>query len=165
MSEVDHHESATESRDPWIDAYLAFRAAVLNDRLTSLEDAEEYARELKRHLPAGQPSITAAMFISADIAITFPDQEIPHHLVRKLWTPGFPPHLAVNIPVMCCSGDRALGVRLPDDSSDHPDAHLDLDRVAAKVHGLHRDIDHIGGSGVHLGRQGSEDPAEPGNTG
>jgi hypothetical protein len=39
--------------DPWIDAYLAFRGAVLNGELETVADAEKYAREAQRGLPAG----------------------------------------------------------------------------------------------------------------
>jgi hypothetical protein len=72
--------------DPWIDAYLAFRGAVLDGELKTVADVEEYAHEAQRGLPAGGPSIPAAMFITADVAVTFAGESFPV-LMTALWTP------------------------------------------------------------------------------
>lgn len=72
--------------DPWIDSYLAYRTAWLKDEFTTLADVEEYALEVKRGLPPGTPSIPAAIFIMADIAITFPQESSPE-LMAALWIP------------------------------------------------------------------------------
>lgn len=72
--------------DPWIDAYLAFRKAVLNGEFETVAAVEEYAREAQRGLPGGGPSIPAAMFITGDIAIAFAGESFPV-LMTALWTP------------------------------------------------------------------------------
>jgi hypothetical protein len=87
-----------ETGDPWIDAYLAFRAAVLAGEFETIAQAEEFARELKRALPSTAPSVPAATFITADIGITFSEsscaapspiaREIRHVMVG-LWKPDF----------------------------------------------------------------------------
>lgn len=77
--------------DPWIDAYLRFRAAVLNREVTTLAEVEAYALELRHGLPGTAPSVPAAAFITADIAITFPDWSYPRYanLMVDLWQPDF----------------------------------------------------------------------------
>jgi hypothetical protein len=72
--------------DPWIDAYLVFRGAVLNGGFETVADVEEYAREAQRGLPPGGPSIPAAMFITGDVAVTFAGESFPV-LMTALWTP------------------------------------------------------------------------------
>lgn len=72
--------------DPWIDAYLVFREAVLNGEFETVADVEEYAREAQRGLPAGGPSTPAAMFITGDVAVTFAGESFPM-LMTALWTP------------------------------------------------------------------------------
>ena len=78
--------------DPWIDAYLAFRAALLDGRFSDLAEVKAYALEAKRHLPSPSPSMPAAIFITRDIARTFPAWSSPE-LMTALWVPsdGRPP--------------------------------------------------------------------------
>ena len=72
--------------DPWIDAYLVFRGAVLHGEFETVADVEEYAREAQRGLPPGGPSIPAAMFITGDVAVTFAGESFPV-LMTAPWTP------------------------------------------------------------------------------
>lgn len=87
-------ESMSESPicgDPWIDAYLRCRAAVLTGEVQTLAEAEEFAHELRRGLPRTAPSVPAAMFITADIDIAFPESSFPEfqELMVGLWKPDF----------------------------------------------------------------------------
>jgi hypothetical protein len=84
--------------DPWIDAYLAFRVAVVAGEFETIAEAEEFARELKRVLPTAAPSVPAAMFITADLNIAFPEASSPaaspiareiRELMVGLWKPDF----------------------------------------------------------------------------
>lgn len=43
--------------DPWIDAYLKFRAAVLGGQVETLTEVEAFALELRRGLPGTAPSV------------------------------------------------------------------------------------------------------------
>lgn len=82
-------QEIAEIDDPWIRAYLQFREAVLAGRFTApreFDDAIEYALALKRELPDQTPSEPAAMFITADIAITFHDEPAPQ-VLAGLWVP------------------------------------------------------------------------------
>jgi hypothetical protein len=58
--------------DPWIQAYLQLRQAVVDGELTTLRQVKECARQVQRSMPERQPSPLVAAFITADIAITFP---------------------------------------------------------------------------------------------
>jgi hypothetical protein len=72
--------------DPWIDAYLRFRRAVL-DGATS-DELTAFAAELKRDLPAQSPPPPAAMFIHHDIIITCGTSGLSAQLVTALWVPA-----------------------------------------------------------------------------
>lgn len=78
--------------DPWIDAYLRLRARLLAGEFHKKAEVTEYAQSEQRTLPGPTPSIPAAMFITADMAITFPES-FPS-LMAALWVPhdsGRPP--------------------------------------------------------------------------
>jgi hypothetical protein len=84
--------------DPWIDAYLAFRVAVVAGEFETIAEVEEFARELKRVLPTAAPSVPAAMFITADLNIALPEASSPaappisreiRELMVGLWKPDF----------------------------------------------------------------------------
>jgi hypothetical protein len=77
--------------DPWIDAYLKCRAAILGGEIQTLRDVEEFAHELRRGLPRTAPSVPAATFITADIDITFPESSHLEYrdLMVGLWRPDF----------------------------------------------------------------------------
>ena len=85
---IDDH-TIDEIDDPWIEAYLQFRQAVLNDEITSIADIEDWAATARRALPRQSPSIPAAMFITADIAATFPEGNTSSDagLMTALWIP------------------------------------------------------------------------------
>ncbi len=71
--------------DPWIDAYLRFRQAVLDG--ATFEELTGFAEELKRGLPNLIPPIPAAMFIYTDILITCGENSVSTPLVTALWVP------------------------------------------------------------------------------
>ena len=71
--------------DPWIAAYLKFKRALLRREFSTDAEVEVYARETQAGLPCPTPSIPAAMFITADIDITFPES-FPA-LMAALWRP------------------------------------------------------------------------------
>lgn len=81
----DGHMSEPPIGDPWIAAYLVFRRAVLDNEFETFADVEDYASQVTRGLPGATPSIPAAMFITADIGITFPER--PAELMNALWVP------------------------------------------------------------------------------
>lgn len=72
--------------DPWVDAYLKFRRAVLDGG--TVEELTAFAAELKRGLPPQPPPPPAAMFIHHDIIITCGTSSLPPQLATALWIPG-----------------------------------------------------------------------------
>lgn len=74
------------TEDPWIDAYLRFRQALLGG--ASVEELTGFADELKHGLPDPTPPPPAAMFIHADIVITCGTESLSTPLVTALWVPG-----------------------------------------------------------------------------
>lgn len=73
------------TEDPWIDAYLRFRQALLDG--ASVEELTGFADELKHGLPSPTPPPPAAMFIHADIVITCGVENVSTPLVTALWVP------------------------------------------------------------------------------
>ncbi|MGH3841862.1 MAG: hypothetical protein ACRDS0_10520 [Pseudonocardiaceae bacterium] len=75
--------------DPWIEAYLRMRQAMLDREISTIADAQDWAATARRALPREGPSVTAAMFITADIAISFPegDTSSDADLMTALWIP------------------------------------------------------------------------------
>lgn len=78
------NQSPIDSGDPWIDAYLTFREAVLDG--ATVEELTAFAAELKRALPHPTPP-PAAMFIHSDILITCDTNALSSQLVTALWVP------------------------------------------------------------------------------
>lgn len=76
------------TEDPWIDAYLRFRQAVLDG--ATIKELTDFADELKQGLPSPTPPPPAAMFIHADIVITCDAQNVSTQLVTALWVPHAP---------------------------------------------------------------------------
>lgn len=82
-------QTIDEIDDPWIEAYLCMRQAMLDHEISTIADAEDWAATARRALPSEGPSVTAAMFITADIAISFPagDTSSDADLMTALWIP------------------------------------------------------------------------------
>lgn len=78
-------EQPGHTGDPWIDAYLRFRQAVLDG--ATADELTDFAHELHRGLPGQAPPPPAAMFIHADIAITCSSKGVPMPLITALWRP------------------------------------------------------------------------------
>lgn len=83
MTELDSPAivGVVDSDDPYIDAYLKLRHAVLTGDFETPEEIAAYAEELARDLPESTPPPSIVAFIAADIRITFP------LLTDRLWTP------------------------------------------------------------------------------
>ncbi len=73
------------SCDPWIDAYLRFRRAWLDD--ATEDELADLATECRRGLPSPAPPIPAALFIHRDIVITAGQKSLSLRLVTALWVP------------------------------------------------------------------------------
>ena len=71
--------------DPWIDSYLIFRRAWLDDATEG--ELADLAAECRRNLPSLTPPVPAAMFIHSDILITSQRNALPRQLVTALWVP------------------------------------------------------------------------------
>lgn len=71
--------------DPWIDAYLTFRRAWLDE--ATVGELADLAMELKHGLPNLVPPAPAAMFIHRDILITCGQRGLSQELANALWVP------------------------------------------------------------------------------
>jgi hypothetical protein len=79
-------DNSAGTGDPWIDAYLRFRRAVLDG--ATIDELTAFAAELKRNLPHQAPPPPAAMFIHHDIIITCGTSSLSPQLVTALWVPA-----------------------------------------------------------------------------